>query len=264
MRLLAFTAGIRGLFSSFLNAWSVKKEWRNWGCSVCAGESERQLSPTPEKPLSTEVGIRRDTQHPFVKSTEMCCWGRSQNSFGGAFSVCFCQGCCQHLQPVCRRQSVLTGPQGTAPAPQLVTAKSSQMCLLSRLVKLNEVFKTVISCSEFKIAILSKFIELYGFAIPESLLFLVFISCAQHQQNCHKCLNFIMELSWQEALGFSGQEKVLQPQGLSSAGVKKVIVQSGCPKRSCCLAPSWIFSVHLSCRSFSNDFTLLLRFYICI
>lgn len=26
---------------------------------MCAGESERQLSPNPEKPLSSEVGIRR-------------------------------------------------------------------------------------------------------------------------------------------------------------------------------------------------------------
>lgn len=62
---------------------------------------------------------------------------------------------------------MLTGLQGITSAPQLVRIKTSQMCFLSRLVKLNEVFRTVISCLELKIAILSKFIELYGFTIPE-------------------------------------------------------------------------------------------------
>lgn len=75
------------------------------------------------------------------------------------------------------------------------------MCFLSRPVKLDEVFRTVISCLELKIAILRKFIELHGFTIPEQLLFQAFISCAQHQQDCYKCLNFafVMELAWQEA-----------------------------------------------------------------
>lgn len=102
------------------------------------------------------------------------------------------------------------GPQGITSAPQLLKTKTSQVYFLSRLVKLNEVFRTVISCLELKIAILSKFIESYGFTIPEQLLFLAFISCAQHQQNCYKF--WILPFSWsllgrkpQEALAFSGQ-----------------------------------------------------------
>lgn len=96
---------------------------------------------------------------------------------------------------------MLTEPQGITSAPQLLRTKTSQMYFLSRLVKLNEVFRTVISCLELKIAILSKFIDLYGFTVPDQLFFLAFISCAQHQQNCYKCLNFafVLELAWQEA-----------------------------------------------------------------
>lgn len=118
---------------------------------------------------------------------------------------------------------MLTGPQGITSALQLLRTKMSQMSFLSRLVKLNEVFRTVTSCLKLKIAILSKFIELCGFTIPEQLLFLAFISCAQHQQSCYKCLNFafLMELAWQEATRNSCffwtaslQEKIPQPEGL--------------------------------------------------
>lgn len=62
---------------------------------------------------------------------------------------------------------MLAGPQGITSVPQLLRTETSQMCFLSRPVQLNEVFGTVISCLELKIAILSKFIELYGFTTPE-------------------------------------------------------------------------------------------------
>lgn len=44
-------------------------------------------------------------------------------------------------------------------------------------MKLNEEFSAVISYLELKAAILSKFIEAYGFTIPEQLFFLAFIFC---------------------------------------------------------------------------------------
>lgn len=152
-----------------------------------------------QKSLLAVRWVLADTQ-PFVKPSDVLL-RESQNSFGEEFSVCVCQGCWQHVWPVCRGQGELTGPQGITAAPQLLRTETSQMCFLSRLVKLSEVFRRVISCLQLKIAILSKFIELYGFTIPAQLLFQAFISCAQHQQGCSKCLNFafVMELAWQAA-----------------------------------------------------------------
>lgn len=103
---------------------------------------------------------------------------------------------------------MLVGPQDIPSAPRFLELKTSEMHFLSRLAKLSEVFNTVTSYLEVKVVILSKFIEAYGFTIPEKLLFLLLFPVLSYEQNWYKHLNFafVTELAWQlkEALAFSG------------------------------------------------------------
>lgn len=100
------------------------------------------------------------------------------------------------------------GTSGHTFGSMVSRTKTSEMHFLSRLAKLNEVFNTVISHLEVKVVILSKFIDAYGFTIPEKLLFLLLFSVLSYEQNWYKHFNFafVTKLAWQlkEALAFSG------------------------------------------------------------
>lgn len=101
-----------------------------------------------------------------------------------------------------------SGTSGHTFGSTVSRTKTSEMHFLSRLAKWNEVFNTVISYLEVKVVILSKFIEAYGFTIPEKLLFLLLFPVLSYEQNWYKHFNFafVTELAWQlkEALAFSG------------------------------------------------------------